>query len=242
VTPLRHRLASYLLGAFVCAELIYLPLSNILQRVPRRMPLLPNEIIVRHQREGRATDSDTIQAAIDAVGSASDRWGEATSQTQGWSLFAPRFGKNGTFLTLEVVGANGQVTELRSRFEPADPDHYIRFDVTHYRLFYREMSYALVYWMWEPDSFETRGEEWRDVLRDYATTFRHSLSAYVRWRLAEEMSGADVRQVIVAVRVFQPPKPGESRPAPATVPMARWMPSRPEALSAYDPVSKGFSE
>src|SRR5437660_1550925 len=36
-----RRIASYLLGLFVCAELVYLPLSNVLQRVPRQVPPRP---------------------------------------------------------------------------------------------------------------------------------------------------------------------------------------------------------
>ena len=173
-----RRLASYLLGAFVCAELAYLPLANVLQRVPRQPDPLPQEILGRHQREGRATKSDSLQSAIDSTGKFCDRWAEVTAQNQGWSLFAPRFGQTGTFLTLEVVAADGSRTELRSRFEPADPSHYVRFDVLNYRLFYREMSYALVYSQWTPDSFATRGEEWRQAIRDYVTCYRLACRVY----------------------------------------------------------------
>ena len=237
------RIAAYALGAFICVELVYLPLSNLLQRVPRRMPPLPDEMLSRYQREGGSTVSEPAQSAIDAVGSASDRWGELTGQHQCWSLFAPRFGPNGTFLTLQVTASDGPTSELRSRFEPGDPDDYVRFDVMHYRLFYREMSYAQIYWTWQPDSFATRGEEWRDVIREYTTTSRRSLAAYVRWRLAEEYSGPAVREVIVAVRVF-PPSPRDTgpRPDPVTIPIARWTPDRPEALAAYDPVRQTFDD
>jgi hypothetical protein len=241
--PIPARVTSYLLGGFVCVQLVYLPLSNLLQRVPRRMDPLPDEMLARYDREGRATAVEPVQCAIDAVGTASDRWGELTGQTQCWSLFAPRFGRAGTFLTLQVRSADGTTTELRSRFEPADPDDYVRFDLPHYRLFYREMSYANIYWTWEPDSFETRGEEWREVIRDYVTTYRRSLSAYVRWRLAEAYAGRPVRDVTVAVRVFLPPKPGVSpRPEPVTIPMARWVPDRPDVLAAYDPEMRTFAE
>lgn len=232
-----RRLASYLLGAFVCVELAYLPLANCLQRVPRQMPPLPDEILGRLQREGRATESASAQAVIDTVGAACDRWAEGTAQGQPWSLFAPP-PANGTFLTLRVQAAGGPV-ELRSRFEPADPDHYVRFDLADYRVFYRETSYALVYSLWEPGSFERNGPEWREAIRDYVQTFRHTLPAYVRWRLAAELPGTTVREVVVAVRVILPPKPGEPRPAPVTVPLARW---RPGELAAYDPVTKGFVE
>jgi len=234
-----RRLASYLLGAFVCAELIYLPLANLLQLFPRRMPPVPDEILGRIQREGRSTESDVGQAVLDDVGAACDRYGEATAEGQNWSLFAPRFGEAGTFLTLEMTTADGRV-ELRSPFEPADPDHYVRFDVVDYRVFYREMSYAIVYWFWRPGSFESQGPDWRDAIREHVAAFRHTLPAYVRWRLDRELPGTNVREVIVAVRVFPTPRPGESRPAPVTLPLARWVPERPGEVTAYDPVTKQF--
>ena len=235
-----RRVASYLLGAFICAELIYLPLANFLQLFPRRMPPVPDEILGRIQREGRSTDSDAAQSILDSVGVACDRYGEATAQGQNWSLFAPRFGEAGTFLTLEVNTANGPV-ELRSRFEPADPDHYVRFDVADYRVFYREMSFAIAYWFWRPGSFESQGPEWRDAIREHVAAFRHTLPAYVRWRVNRELPGADVREVIVAVRVFPTPKPGDSRLAPVMLPLARWVPRRPGEVMAYDPVSHQFA-
>jgi hypothetical protein len=234
-----RRIASYLFGAFVCAELIYLPLANLIQRCPRQMPPVPDEILGRLQREGRATESDTGQAVLDDVGAACDRYGEATAQGQNWSLFAPRFGEAGTFLTLEVTTADGPV-ELRSRFEPADPDHYVRFDVVDYRVFYREMSFALVYWVWKPDSFEKQGPEWRTAIREHVAAFRHTLPAYVRWRLDRELPGANVRGVVMAVRVFPTPKPGETRSAPVTLPLAEWVPERPRDVLAFDPVAQLF--
>src|SRR4051794_9272217 len=97
-----HRVGSCLLGAFVCAQLIYLPLANLMQLFPRRMPPLPDEIPARLQREGRSTESDAGQVVLDNVGSACDHWAQVTAQGQGWSLFAPRFGEAGTFLTLHV--------------------------------------------------------------------------------------------------------------------------------------------
>lgn len=233
------RLTSYLLGAFICAELLYLPLANLLQLFPRRMPPVPDEILGRIQREGRSTNSDAAQAVLDNVGAVCDRYGEASAQAQSWSLFAPRFGDSGTFLTLEVTTANGAV-ELRSRFEPADPDHYVRFDLTDYRVFYREMSYAIVYWFWKPGAFESQGPEWRDAIREQIAAFRHTLPAYVRWRLDRELPGANVCDVVVAVRVFPTPKPGESRAAPVMLPLARWVPERPGEVTAFDPVTKQF--
>jgi hypothetical protein len=233
------RLASYLLGAFVCAELVYLPLANLIQLTPRQMPPLPDELLGRLQREGRSTNNEVGQAFLNTTGAACDRWGEATAQGQNWSLFAPRFGEAGTFLTIHAMTAYGPV-ELRSRFEPADPDHYVRFDVTHYRQFYREMSYALVYSMWTPDAFDQHGPEWGDAIGDYVRAFRHTLPTYVRWRLQQDLPDTDVSEVVVVVRVFLPPKPGEPRPVVYHVPLGRWTPDRPGDVMAYDPVAQLF--
>jgi hypothetical protein len=239
---MHRRIASYLLGAFVCIQLVYLPLANLLQRVPRRPDPLPDEIVGRHQREGRVSSSDSVQSAIDVAGKSCDRWAEATGQAQGWSLFAPRFGEAGTFLTLDALAADGTWTELRSRFEPADPSHYVRYDVRNYRLFYREMSYALRFATWTPDSFATRGEEWRAEIHDLATVYRRSLAAYVRWRLATELPDAVIREVTIKVRIFLPPRPGDAspRPAPVAVPIAKWRPETPDQLMPFDPVTGQF--
>jgi len=241
---LPSRIASCLLGAFICIELVYIPLSNALQRVPLRKPPLPDELLVRYQREGQFTSAEPVQSAIDSVGIGCDRWGELTAQYEGWSLFAPRFGTAGTFLALQVTAEDGSTTELRSRFEPADVNDYFRYDLTHYKLFCREIWYSLIYWTWEEDSFDTHGPEWRDVIREYSITFRRSLSGYIRWRLSEEYSGPPVREVTLAVRVFLPPKSGGTspRPAPVTVPMMRWVPQQPDRVAPYDPVTGRFAE
>jgi hypothetical protein len=162
-----------------------------------------------------------------------------TAQSQLWSLFAPRFGENGTFLTLQVTGTDGTTTELRSRFEPANVDDYVRVDVTHHRLFNREGTFGIIYSLWTPDAFETRSEDWQRTIREWVTGFRRSLSAYVRWRLHEQYASKDIREVVVAVRVFLPPKNG-SRPPALAIPLAKWTQDRPDQLTPFDPVSGGF--
>jgi hypothetical protein len=69
--------------------------------------------------------------------------------------------------------------------------------------------------------------------------FRRSLSAYVRWRLREDYPDRPVREVVVAVRVFLSPK-GGTRPPAVAVPLARWVPDRPDELAPFDPVTGRF--
>ena len=238
-SPRLTRLASYLLGAFVCIELVYLPLSNLIRRVPRRMAPLPDELITRFDREGQVTDFEPFECGFDVTGGACDRWGQLTAQGQGWSLFAPRFGENGTFLEPPRDGQRGSTTELRSRFEPADPDDYVRIDLTHHRLFNQEASFAILYALWTPDSFTTRGEDWRQAVREWVTTFRRSLSAYVHWRLREEHSASSARGHRRRSRL--PAAQERLAAAGACHPLGEMGIHRPDELTPFDPVTGGFA-
>jgi hypothetical protein len=104
------------------------------------------------------------------------------------------------------------------------------------------MSYAMIYWAWTPDSFAQQSGDWRQAIREYTTVYRRSMSAYVRWRLATELPGIAVREVTINVRVFLLPKQDESptRPAPITVPLAKWLSEEPDRLMPYDPVTRVF--
>jgi hypothetical protein len=222
---------------FVCVQLVFLPLSNLIQFVPREPTPLPDEILGRHQKV-RQVSPEPIQSAIDSVGHASDRWAEATAQNQSWSLFAPRFGSSGTFLTLDVRSRDGKRSEVRSRFEPADVSDYLRYDVLNYRLFYREMSFAFVYANWKTGGFEEQPDEWAKAIRKYVTTFRRSMIAYIRWRTND----GQPEEIIVNVRVYPPPELGEanSKREAATLPLARWNREQPEQLEMFDPRTNRF--
>jgi hypothetical protein len=58
--------------------------------------------------------------------------------------------------------------------------------------------------------------------------------------LREEHSGKNAPEVIVAVRVFLPPKNG-SRPPALAIPLAKWVSDRPDQLTPFDPVTGGFA-
>jgi hypothetical protein len=235
-----NRLPTYLVGVFVCVQLVYLPLSNLMLVVPREPAPPTPEFLDPYQAEGRVSRFDAVQAPVEAVGDACSRWGELTSQPQGWALFAPRFGPAGAFLTLRVMTTDG-TTELRSTFEPADPTHYVRFNLVDYRAYYREMGYAILYSTWTPDAFTINDEAWRKEIAAHVRTFRRSMAAYVCWRLAQAGIG-DVREVIVGVRVFPGAAPDGTRPGPVFVPLGLWQLERPDGVRAFDPVTGGYGE
>ena len=110
-------------------------------------------------------------------------------------------------------------------------------------MYYREMGYAILYSTWTPDAFANAGEAWRREIADHVRTFRRSMAAYVRWRLAEAGFG-EVREVVVGARVFPGTEPGvdRPRPGPVFVPLGLWEPDRPDGVRASDPVTGGYGE
>lgn len=237
------RVISYLLGVFICWELVFLPLSNFWLFVPRELPPLPAEILTHdYQRTGRATPNDTLQAAAEAVGQVNDSWAIATGQIPGWSLFVPVFPEAGAFLHMRMETADGQVIDRRSPFEPDDAARFVRFQPADHRLFNREILYAIVCASWKRDSFRTRAPEWKDAINEHVLTFRPSLCRYIRWRIREWTAAnpdADVTRVFLGVRVY-PTNPVGSEPVrqdPVLVPLAKWDADTPDDLTAYDPTT-----
>lgn len=226
----------YLLGAFVTVQVVYLLLSNFMLLVPREpRPLVAEQMEVL-QKTGRASRFEAVNSVVEMTGTACDRFAEVSGQIQGWSLFAPRFGPAGTFITLRAKTADGQLLEIKSHFEPEDVNKYFKFDLVHYRLFYREMSYALVYSLWEKESFASLPNEWRDEIAEYVRTFRQTLPAFVRWKLRHAgIANAQTVEVLVKTFPGTPFGSSEPRPAPVLVPLGTWSAESPDRVVAFDP-------
>src|SRR5207245_4170557 len=79
-----------LLGWFILFQLVYIPGANVLKFLPATLPPRRDEFDDNIQLPGRLRLS-ALQPVLDSAVAASDRWGELTGQTQGWSLFAPHF-------------------------------------------------------------------------------------------------------------------------------------------------------
>lgn len=237
---------SILLGLFVLFQLIYLPLSNLMQFVPREKPERTGGDI-QLQREGTATAVRPVQEAINGVGTFIDRYGEASGQAQVWSLFAD-FGKQSIYPIVEFEFGAGDERFLM-RNEPvlmrSNPQRYLRWPGASSRLMSYEFLLAVVYWRYSEQSLEQRGPEWRDALREHVQGEQKSLQAYFRFQLAilkrVHPELPEPRAGVLKVVVHPSPKPGErNRPPAFTLPLARWSPGSP--IAAYDPIEKKFAE
>lgn len=249
-TKRSSRLCSVLLGVFVVGQLIYLPLANLLQLVPREMPAQKGEFDIRVQREGTASNVRFIQESINGLGTAIDRWGELSGQVQAWSLFAPEFGTQSIFPVVTCVPGDGLVRiTLQPKIFPEDPANYFRWPGPYSRIFGYEFLLAAVYWGYSEDSLKRHGEEWRREVLDRVRRQQRSLVAYFQWNLDMfpklDPDSPLPREMILQVAVFPTPRPGSNeRPPSFLVPLARWAPDREEPgflpVEAYDPVARQF--
>lgn len=248
-TPNKPGLRSILLGLFVLFQLIFLTLANLMQFVPREMPAQKGEFDIRVQREGTATSVRPIQDTINALGTVIDRYGEVSGQVQAWSLFAPEFGTQSVFPSVECMTDNRRVT-IHPKHLPADPANYFRWPGPLSRLNSYDFLIAVIYGNYTEQSLAERGEEWRDAVLQRVRDQQRSLEAYFRFslKLFRELYPdlPTPHEMIVSVIVTPSPFPGQTeRPPSLTVPLARWLPDQqPQAgclpIQAYDPVAKQF--
>lgn len=250
-TPSSPR-TSLLLGIFVLFQLIFLPLANFIQLVPREMPPERGELDIRLQREGTVTDVRLIQGAINSTGTAIDRWGEVSGQPQVWSLFAPGFPTQSIYPIVEGVFPAGFFDDRRAIQPriPPDPDHYFRWPSWICRLNSYDYLMAAVMQNYTEASFQEHPEEWRTEIAERVRRQQRSLEAYFRFSLTmlqEFYPGYPTpSSMILRVKIVPSPMPGtRERGQPLVVFVARWVPDRPATdgflpIEAYDPVQQRF--
>ncbi|MCE9530406.1 MAG: hypothetical protein K8T89_04635 [Planctomycetes bacterium] len=232
-----------LLGLFVLFQVVYLPLSNLIQLVPREMPVQRGEFDIRIQREGTATDIRFIQEGINGLGSAIDRYGEISGQVQAWSLFAPDFGKQSIFPVMETKTSHDGIVrwiQLNPKHLPHDPNNYFRWPGQLSRLDSYDFLIAIIYWNASETSLRERREEWRQAVLDRVRQQQRSLQAYFGFslklyhQLRPELPPPS--EMILRVIVFPTPLPGSrERPPTFMIPLARWRPNT-EPTPGYLPV------
>lgn len=241
---------SVLLGLFVLFQAAYLPISNLIQLVPRQLSKPSGDLDIRVQRDGTTTDVRPLQSIINNLGTAIDRYGELTGQVQAWSLFAADFPTNSVFPVLQFVRADGSQYSMHSRIMPNDPDHYFRWPGSLSRLNSYDYLLAVVYVHYSDESLRERGDEWRDAVRDRVRRQQRTLEAYFRFSLGTfrqlRPDCPTPREIILNVVVRPSPRPGSLERGPETeLPLARWFPDREVPagylpVEAYDPVAREF--
>ena len=224
---------SVLLGVFVLFQVVYLPLANLIQLVPREIPVEKGELDIHIQREGKATDLQWAQRGINGLGSAIDRWGEMSGQVQAWKLFA-EFETQSVFPIVDCITDDGKTISrmpINPEYFPSDPAHYFRWPGARSRLASYSFLLADIYGQYNPESLKTHGDQWRDAVFQDVRRQQRSLEAYFRFALkrfhelnpAARMPG----EMILRVLVIPSPTPGSSTfPGRFTVPLARWVPHR----------------
>lgn len=245
---------SVLLGLFILFQLIYLPLSNLVQLVPREIPPQKSGLDIRVQRDGRITENRVMQNAVNTVGTAIDRYGQLSGQVQAWSLFAPDFGTQTIHPVVEFEFFDGTDRYLMCSDSPnlrVDPDNYFRWPGSHSRMVGYEFLLCVVYWGFNEDSLQQHGPAWRDAIRRHVLRIQKPLLAYFRLNLAMlKKAHPDLpqpRSATLKVSIHPSPAPGQrERPPPFTMLLARWNPDRKDdptylPVEAFDPVARTFA-
>lgn len=238
--------SSFLLGAFICFQLVYLPVANVIKLIPMQLPESSGELDDDIQLRGNDLP-ESAQVLFDAVGGVCLRWGELTGQAQGWSLFAPQFGHQAalpavTLATIDPVAGRTVNQVFRSRFEPEDLGRWFRLPESSCRLFNYEYRLALLYWVWSPEMFAKEPEAWRAAATKRVLRQHRSMQSYLAWRQRQFMQQHDHKpnELILSVRQIADGKvTGEQN-------LIRWVQRDRDhplfhSFQAWDPVERAWA-
>lgn len=243
-----RRLCSCLLGAFICLQLVYLPTANILKLVPLRKPAPRGELVDDPQFRAQSDRTDLL-VPLDFVGAACDRWGELTGQPQGWSLFAPYYGRMASLPVVVLVWRDPpREVRLPSRFAPADSERPGgRPPEPACRLYLFEYRMAVAGWSWDPRPLDEQSITLAKNAGSQADRMRYSILAYLHWSLNRYRTAHSDERVpdVVELRAALYPAPDPAtgvRPAVRDLPIAAWEPAAeppPEyfPLKAFEPAT-----
>jgi len=226
-----QRACSWLLGAFICVELVYLPTANVLKLVPLAKPVPRGELFDDPQFRAQP-DRNPLLIPLDYVGTACDRWGELTGQPQGWSLFAPYYGRMASLPVVVLIWrAPPREVRLPSHFAPADAERPAgRPPEPRCRLYLYEYRMAVAGWSWDPRPLAEQSATLAQNAASQADRMRRSIQAYLRWSLDRYRTGHADERVPDAVElraVLYPAPHTETgvRPPGRELPIAVWEPA-----------------
>lgn len=230
---------SYLLGAFICFEIVYLSAANLVKMFPARgLPPDDGEIrddILQARFDPGSTVREPAQTLIDITAYATERWAEVSGQNQSWSLFAPDFPHQAVFAEVELWWGDRKVTLLSPRL-PATPDRYLMWPDTRARVLNYESRIVLVYWRHSPKDFAARPDYWRQKVTTRVHHMNASTAAYLAWRVREyleshsgETMPDEARLLVRTVPSRNPARGSDAgkRPPQYVIPLARWKTNGP---------------
>lgn len=250
----RPNLRERLLGAFVCFQLIAIPLGSYIKLIPVRLPEHRGELMgdLQEPVSDPSLCREPMQTVKDSIAYAVSRWAEVSGLGQSWALFAT-FGKQSAFPVVELRWGDGRpAVELYSHFEPKDPSSYFYPPEPMCRLFNYEYRMVIGHWIWQEDLKAKEPEQYRGESLRVVRDMRRSLSTFLKWRveqyLQQHSDAPTPDDVVLKAHILPNPSPGSSRldrPEAFFIPVARWRPLASEsheylALEAWDPLAGEF--
>lgn len=248
-TP-RPGVLPWLVGLFALWQLVFIPLANAFHFVPLRpRPSDLNPDMDKNQTRGSFTTIEPLQRGVEVVGDVLAFWSEVSGEQQGWSMFTPGFPPHTLVPVIELRFADGSTDRIRSRFEPADPQHAgIRAPMVYDRPFHFEVNLTIAAWYCDAASRRDRPEYW-SALPERIRPHERRITQWLAWQVKNYREAlpekAEPVEVVLITRFIPTPLPNESRGEhkPAWErPFARWSPNvGPEpgflALEGFDPVN-----
>jgi hypothetical protein len=252
LTPsLFRRVIAVAVGLFAIWQFIYLPASNVIIFVPRRLSGPGLEPVGNpYQAKGTFTSVKPIQRAAECTGDVLDFWSEATAQEQGWVLFALGPPPYSVFPAVEFHFADGQSDTVLSQFEPLDKLHpQIRPPLVNNRVLNYEAQLTTPVTFVPPEELAKRfmpPEEYRRMveshrdLPDIVSRWRRPFRAWLVWQTKRYTAVHPERGTptvaILKHRYIPTPLPGtpaEWTQPPVERPFARWYPAT-DVFEAYN--------
>ncbi len=253
----RPTVAQLVLGLFISWQLLFLPAANYLAFFPHGQAE-EGELSDSRGAPGEAGTAGAVQKAIHVAAGITDAWTYLTGQVQAWWLFAPDVPRASTFPIVELRWDDDTESptvppvRLRTILEPSDPQAYFHPPSSFDRLFHYEARLGLIFSNWNEQTLAQNPEYWRGAIKDRVRRQWRSTRAYLRWYVQyvqrEHPELGPPKQVILWIRFYPTPEPGQSsvpwRP-PMEQPLARWRPEPPPQpgvlpIEAYDPVARCF--
>jgi hypothetical protein len=252
--PRARGILPWLIGLFALWQLVFVPLTNLLEFVPLRPTRYDTDPpIETTQRWGRFTDIEALQWTTEAAAFVLVGWAEATGQDQGWNMFTPGFPPYTVVPAVEFRFPDGATDRVSSRFEPPDPANpRPRPPLLHDREFNFEANIVMLAWDCHPKTLAEQPDRWRRLperVRENESLLTRWLSWKTRQYQAAHPHRAGPVEVVLLLRYLPTPLPedlprGDRRQA-FERPFARWFPGAPAKpgylpLEGYDPVARRY--